>query len=39
MGTLPSTKYIVWKQEYETRFQQLKSNEKVLNRIFIVYGL
>lgn len=40
MGKLISTKYTAWKQECETRFQQLKSNEEALNRIFIdIYGL
>lgn len=40
MPQLISTKYTVWKQECETRFQQLKSNEEALNRIFIdIYGL
>ena len=40
MATLISTKYAAWKQECETRFQHLKSNEESLNRIFIdIYGL
>lgn len=40
MGQLISDKYTAWKQECETRFQQLKSNEEALNRIFIdIYGL
>ena len=40
MSELISTKYTAWKQECETRFQQLKSNEEALNRIFIdIYGL
>ena len=40
MSTLISDKYTAWKQECETRFQQLKSNEEALNRIFIdIYGL
>lgn len=40
MGKLISTKYTAWKQECETRFQQLKKNEEELNRIFIdIYGL
>ncbi len=40
MGKLISDKYKAWEQECETRFQQLKSNEEELNRIFIdIYGL
>lgn len=40
MGRLISEKYTAWKQECEARFQQLKSNEEALNRIFIdIYGL
>ena len=40
MGKLISDKYAAWKQECEARFQQLKSNEEELNRIFIdIYGL
>ena len=40
MSRLISDKYTAWKQECETRFQQLKSNEEALNRIFIdIYGL
>ena len=40
MGQLISDKYTAWKQECETRFQQLKTNEEALNRIFIdIYGL
>ena len=40
MGQLISDKYTAWKQECETRFQQLRSNEEALNRIFIdIYGL
>lgn len=40
MGRLISEKYTAWKQECETRFQQLRSNEEALNRIFIdIYGL
>ena len=40
MGRLISNKYAKWKQECETRFQQLKKNEEELNRIFIdIYGL
>ena len=40
MSQLISTKYTAWKQECENRFQQLKSNEEALNRIFIdIYGL
>lgn len=37
---LISNKFAVWKQECENRFNQLKSNEEKLNRIFIdIYGL
>ena len=40
MGQLISNKYIAWKQECEDRFQQLRENEKKLNRMFIdIYGL
>lgn len=40
MGRLISDKYTAWKAECEARFQQLKSNEEALNRIFIdIYGL
>ena len=40
MSTLISDKYKNWKQECESRFQQLKNNEEELNRIFIdIYGL
>ena len=40
MSTLISDKYKNWKQECESRFQQLKKNEEELNRIFIdIYGL
>ena len=40
MGRLISDKYAAWKQECESRFQQLKKNEEELNRIFIdIYGL
>ena len=40
MGRLIKEKYSAWKQECETRFQQLKKNEEELNRIFIdIYGL
>ena len=40
MSTLISNKYTAWKQECETRFQQLKANEEALNCIFIdIYGL
>lgn len=40
MGRLISDKYAAWKQECESRFQQLKQNEEELNRIFIdIYGL
>ena len=40
MSQLISTKYTAWKQECESRFQQLKKNEEELNRIFIdIYGL
>lgn len=40
MSTLIVDKYAAWKQECETRFQQLKANEEELNRIFIdIYGL
>lgn len=40
MATLISDKYAAWKQECESRFQQLKANEEELNRIFIdIYGL
>ena len=40
MSKLISEKYTTWKQECESRFQQLKKNEEELNRIFIdIYGL
>lgn len=40
MSMLISEKYTAWKQECESRFQQLKKNEEELNRIFIdIYGL
>ena len=40
MGRLISDKYAAWKQECESRFQQLKKNEEELNGIFIdIYGL
>ena len=40
MGKLIADKYAAWEQECEARFQQLKSNEEELNRIFIdIYGL
>ena len=40
MGRLIADKYKEWEQECEARFQQLKSNEEELNRIFIdIYGL
>lgn len=40
MGKLISEKYKQWQAECETRFQQLRSNEEALNRIFIdIYGL
>lgn len=40
MGQLISDKFTAWQAECETRFQQLKSNEEELNRIFIdIYGL
>ena len=40
MSKLISEKYTAWKQECESRFQQLKKNEEELNRIFIdIYGL
>lgn len=40
MGRLISDKFAAWQAECESRFQQLKSNEEELNRIFIdIYGL
>ncbi len=40
MSRLISDKYTAWKSECEQRFQQLKTNEEGLNRIFIdIYGL
>lgn len=40
MATLISDKFSAWKLECESRFQQLKTNEEELNRIFIdIYGL
>lgn len=40
MSKLISNKYESWKQETLDRFNQLKSNEEELNRIFIdIYGL
>jgi len=40
MGRLIADKYKEWELECEARFQQLKSNEEELNRIFIdIYGL
>ena len=40
MSKLISDKYREWKEDCETRFQQLKKNEEELNRIFIdIYGL
>lgn len=40
MSRLLSDKYTAWKSECEHRFQQLKTNEEELNRIFIyIYGL
>ena len=40
MSTLISDKFTAWQAECEARFQQLKSNEEELNRIFIdIYGL
>ena len=40
MGRLIADKYMAWKAECEARFQQLKSNEEEINRIFIsIYGL
>lgn len=40
MSKLISEKYENWKHECNTRFQKLKANEEVLNRIFIdIYGL
>lgn len=40
MGYLISDQYKAWAQECEERFNQLKSNEEELNRIFIdIYGL
>lgn len=40
MGRLISDKYRKWEAECELRFNQLKSNEEELNRIFIdIYGL
>lgn len=40
MGRLISEKYAAWQAECEQRFQQLKTNEEELNRIFIdIYGL
>ena len=40
MSRLIADKFAAWEQECEARFQQLKSNEEELNRIFIdIYGL
>lgn len=40
MGSLISDKFADWQAECEARFQQLKTNEEELNRIFIdIYGL
>ena len=40
MARLISNQYNAWKEECESRFQQLKANEEELNRIFIdIYGL
>lgn len=40
MGRLISDKYKAWEEECNQRFNQLKSNEEELNRIFIeIYGL
>ena len=40
MGRLISDKFAAWQVECEARFQQLKTNEEELNRIFIdIYGL
>ena len=40
MGRLISDKYKQWENECDERFNQLKSNEEELNRIFIdIYGL
>lgn len=40
MSQLISDKFAAWQAECEQRFQQLKSNEEELNRIFIdIYGL
>ncbi len=40
MGQLISDKFTAWQAECEARFQQLKTNEEELNRIFIdIYGL
>ena len=40
MAILISDKFTAWQAECEARFQQLKTNEEELNRIFIdIYGL
>ena len=40
MSQLISDKFTAWQAECEARFQQLKTNEEELNRIFIdIYGL
>lgn len=40
MGRLIFDKFTAWQAECEVRFQQLKTNEEELNRIFIdIYGL
>lgn len=40
MGTLISDKFSAWQAECDARFNQLKTNEEELNRIFIdIYGL
>ena len=40
MGRLISDRFTAWQAECEARFQQLKTNEEDLNRIFIdIYGL
>ena len=37
MGQLISDKYTAWKQECETRFQQLKSNDRRLTESLLIF--
>ena len=40
MGTFIKDKFTAWQKECDDRFNQLKTNEEELNRIFIeIYGL